>query len=90
MSTWGAIGSTAYNTQYSLMANTIQSSVYAFIASTIFASNMNITVTGFTQKSTSRRQLLTPTLTAAYTGQPWSTSQASIVVRPCLYCILKT
>ena len=69
MSSWGTVDSVAYKTQYSLMVTTIQSSAYAYIFSESFEGNMNITVTALTQKSTSRRQLLTPTLTAAYTGQ---------------------
>ena len=64
LSTWGAPSSAAYITQYTLMAKTFQAAIYTSL--NLGTLGGNVTVTGFTQKPT-RRHLLSPTLTAAYT-----------------------
>lgn len=65
LSTWGVVGSATYSAQYNIMAATFQAAIYTALS--LGSIGGNVTVTGFTQKS-SRRQLLTPALTAAYTG----------------------
>ncbi len=64
LSSWGAPSSATYITQYTLMAKTFQAAIYTSL--NLGTLGGNVTVTGFTQKPT-RRQLLSPTLTAAYT-----------------------
>ena len=67
LSSWGNPTTAAYITQYNLMATTFQNAIYATLNLGGLASGGgNVTVTGFVQKTSSRRQLLSPTLTATY------------------------
>ena len=69
---WGAPGSTGYAVQFNAMATAFQASLYKSL--NLGTLGGNVTVTSFTQTSTSRRGLLAPTLTAAYTGTVATTS----------------
>ena len=67
LSSWGNPTSAAYITQYNLMATTFQNAIYSTLnLGRLSAGGGNVTVTGFVQKTTGRRQLLAPTLTATY------------------------
>jgi hypothetical protein len=66
LSSWGTPGSSGYTVQYNAMATAFQTSLYSSLK--LGTLGGNVTVTGFSQASTSRRGLLAPTLTAAYTG----------------------
>ena len=67
LSSWGNPTSAAYVTKYNLMASAFQSAIYATLnLGGLATGGGNVTVTGFVQKSTGRRQLLAPTLTATY------------------------
>ena len=66
LSSWGAAGTPTYQAQFAQMAAVFQASIYK--ALNMGTLGGEVTVTAFTQKSATRRQLLTPTVTVAYTG----------------------
>lgn len=66
LSLWGTAGTPAYQAQFALSAAAFQTSVYK--ALNLGTLGGEVTVTAFTQKSATRRQLLTPTVTVTYTG----------------------